>query len=263
LGLDWVYLALPVAPGDVPDAIAGARALGLVGLSVTMPHKAAVAGAVHQLSPVAARLGAVNTVVRRGRALLGDSTDGDGFVAALRVDQGWEPEARTCVVLGAGGAARAVVLALAEAGAAAVWVVARRRDQALAAARLAGAAGEVVSADRVEAADLVVNATPVGMAGVGGDGAGRLPLGMDPARLGAGQLVVDLIYSPPSTPLLDAARSAGAATANGFGTLVHQAALQCRLWTGMDPPLAVMSAAGAKAAALRGGGDEEGEELGG
>jgi shikimate dehydrogenase len=249
LGLDWVYLAFPVATGQVAAALAGVRALGLVGLSVTMPHKAPVAAAVDQLSPTAARLEAVNTVIRRGPELIGDSTDGDGFLAALRNDEGWDPAGRRCLVLGAGGAARAVVLALADAGAAAVSVVARRLESAQVAAALAGPAGRVAPVEAVAEADLIVNATPVGMTGAqpaaqpGGDVWLGLPLGLDPARLGSGQLVVDLIYAPRTTPLLDAARQAGATVTNGLGSLIHQAGLQCRLWTGMDPPLEVMSAA--------------------
>jgi len=237
LGLDWVYVALRVREEDLAGAIGGARALGLAGLSVTMPHKATVAAAMDELSATAARLGAVNTVVRRGSQLFGESTDGAGLLDALRADHGWQPEGRRCVVLGAGGAARAVVLALGEAGAARVSVVARRAGAGRAAAVLAGAVGVVASVDAVADADLVVNATPVGMTGV------DLPLGLDPGRLGPGQLVVDLIYSPPSTAMLDAARAAGAAAVNGLGMLIHQAAHQSRLWTGLEPPLAVMSAA--------------------
>jgi shikimate dehydrogenase len=246
LGLDWVYLAFPVAAGAVPGAMAGMRSLGLAGLSVTMPHKAAVAAEMDRLSPTGARLGAVNTVVRRGSELFGESTDGAGLLAALRVDEGWEPEGRRCVVLGAGGAARAVILALAGAGATTVSVVARRPDAAADAAALAGPAGASAPVEVVGDAELVVNATPVGMTST------SLPLGIDPSRLGPGQLVVDLIYRPPSTPLLDAARAAGTRVANGLGTLIHQAAAQSRLWTGMDPPLQVMSAAALAALAARG-----------
>jgi shikimate dehydrogenase len=241
LGLDWIYLALAVATGDVAPAMAGVRALGIAGVSVTMPHKAPAAAEMDQLSATAARLEAVNTVTRRGSLLVGDSTDGDGFVTALRIDEGWDPQGRRCVVLGAGGAARAVILALAEAGAATVAVVARRPEAAGKAAALAGRAGQVASIDSLAEADLIVNATPVGMAGP--PGSGDLPLGVDASRLGSGQMVVDLIYAPPSTPLVLAARGAGATVANGLGTLIHQAGLQCRLWTGMDPPLEAMSAA--------------------
>jgi shikimate dehydrogenase len=245
LGLDWVYVALPVERGDVAAAIAGARALGLVGLSVTMPHKGPVAAQMDQLSATAQRLGAVNTVIRQGSELVGESTDGDGFLAALRTDAGWDPAGRRCLVLGAGGAARAVILALADAGAAAVSVVARRPNAGEEAAALAGRAGTVASIEAVADAELIVNATPVGMTdGLGSD---DLPLGLDRSRLGPGQLVVDLIYAPSSTPLLEAARAAGAGLANGLGTLIHQAALQSRLWTGMAPPLEVLSAAAAAA----------------
>jgi shikimate dehydrogenase len=247
LGLDWAYLAFPVPAGQVPAALAGMRALGLDGLSVTMPHKAAVAAGVDRLSPAAARLGAANTVVRRGDLLAGESTDGDGFLAALRDDEGWDPAGRRCVVLGTGGAARAVALALGQAGAAEVAVVGRRPELAEATARLAGAAGRPAGVEAAEAAELVVNATPVGMTGVvamdGQPVPPGIPFGIDAGRLSRGQLVVDLIYSPAVTPLLDGARRRGSRTANGLGMLIHQAALQFRLWTGEDPPLEVMSAA--------------------
>jgi shikimate dehydrogenase len=247
LGLDWVYLAFAVPARELPAALAGIRALGVDGLSVTMPHKGAVAAGVDRLSPTAARLGSANTVVRRGGDLVAESTDGDGFLAALRLDEGWEPAGRRCLVLGTGGAARALVLALGQAGAAQVSVVGRRAEQAQATAALAGPAGRVAGTDDVVDADLVVNATPVGMAGVVGLDGGRVPpavpFDLDGERLGAGQLVVDLVYAPALTPLLERARRGGARTANGLGMLIHQAALQFRLWTGEDPPLEVMSAA--------------------
>jgi shikimate dehydrogenase len=231
----------------VAAALAGVRALGLDGLSVTMPHKGAVVAHVDLLSPTAASLGAVNTVVRRGGRLAGESTDGDGFLAALRLDEGWEPAGRRCLLLGTGGAARAVALALGQAGAAQVAVVGRRLEMAEVTAGLAGPAGCAAGPEAADGADLIVNATPVGMAGVVGlDGAGmaaRIPFDLELSRLGRGQLVVDLVYSPAATPLLDGARRRGATTANGLGMLIHQAALQFRLWTGEDPPLEVMSAA--------------------
>jgi shikimate dehydrogenase len=130
-----------------------------------------------------------------------------------------------------------VVHALAGAGAAAVVVAARRPEAGAAVATLAGAVGTAGTVDAADDADLVVDATPVGM-----EGQDPGPP-VDASRMGPGQLVVDLVYDPPWTPLLEAARSAGAATANGLGMLLHQAALSFRLWTGEDPPLEAMSAA--------------------
>ena len=241
-----MFLAFPVPAGSAPEAVAGAGALGIEGLSVTMPHKTDVAAVLAgRLSPTAQRLGAVNTVVRRGGELWGENTDGAGLLDALRHDEGFDPAGRRCVVVGAGGAGRAVTLALAEAGAAEVVVANRTPGRAEAAAALAGDRGRVGSLDEVGEADLVVNATPVGMGGAvpgpGHDPAHDLPL--DPARLGPGQLVVDLVYHPPVTPLLEAARARGATAVNGVGMLVHQAAHGFRLWTGEEPPLEVMSAA--------------------
>lgn len=234
LGLDWAYLAFDVAPGAGAAAVSAMRGLGLAGLNVTMPHKADVARAVDRRSPVAEALGAVNTVVAAGDELVGENTDGAGLLAALAADHGFDPAGRRCLVLGAGGSARAVVLALAGAGARSVEVVARRPEQAGAAARLADGSGRVRTVDQVEAADLVVNATPV---------TAELPLGLDAARLGPGQLVVDLGYQPRVTALMAAAAARGARSANGLGMLVHQAALSFRLWTGEDAPLAAMAAA--------------------
>ena len=249
LGLDWVYVALPVQAGAGAAAVAAMATLGIDGLNVTMPHKAAVASAVDERSAVAERLGAVNTVTRSARGLLGDSTDGEGFVRALRIDAGFDPAGARCLVVGAGGAARAVVLALAEAGAAEVVVVARRADAGAQAAQLAGSCGRVGTAEEADRCDLVVNATPIGMGEVVVDladataqaGGAELPV---PSRcLGPGQVVADLVYQPIRTPLVDAARSRGAVAVNGLGMLIHQAALSFRLWTGEDPPLEVLSAA--------------------
>lgn len=237
LDLDWVYLAFAVPAGSAAAAVEGMRALGIDGLNVTMPHKADVAAAVDRLSPVADRLGAVNTVVRRGGVLVGESTDGPGFVDALRSDEGFDPAGKRCLVIGAGGAARAVVLALAEAGAAEVIVTGRTPERVAAAAELGGRVGAI---EEAADADLVVNATPVGMGGDPG-----LPL--DPALIGAGQVVADLVYHPLATPLLGEARARGAVAVNGLGMLIHQAAHAFRLWTGEEPPLGVMSAAAMRA----------------
>jgi shikimate dehydrogenase len=241
LGVDWSYFAFEVAPDEVEAAIDGMRALQLGGLSVTMPHKERVAELVDRCSADATALGAVNCVVRDHDELVGENTDGPGFLDALRSDLDFDPAGRRAVVLGAGGAARAVVLALARAGAADVAVVNRTRANAQRAIALAGPAGRVADAtDAVPGADLVVNATPVGMTEEG--------MVFDPTLLGPRQSVIDLIYHPPSTPLLDAAVERHCAVANGLGMLVHQAAHAVRLWTGLDPPIAAMLEAASREA---------------
>ena len=254
LGLDWVYVAFPVPPGRGGAAVAAMRLLDLAGLSVTMPHKAGVVGGLDRLGPTAARLGAVNTISWAtgpdGPELVGDSTDGAGFLDALRGDDGFDPTGRRCLVLGAGGAARAVCLAMAEAGAARVRVVARRAEAAEACAALAGPVGLPVGpallADSIVDSDLIVNASPVGMSS--GDG---LPFALDPALLRDDQFVADLIYAPATTPLIAAARARGSTTANGLGPLIHQAARQLAIWTGRPAPLDVMAAAARSALAHR------------
>lgn len=232
LGLDWVYVALPVPPGEVPAALAGVRSLGIQGLSVTMPHKAAVAAEVDVLTADAAALGAVNSVRRDGDRLVGDNTDGGGFVDSL-LDAGVDPAGRRCVVLGAGGAARAVIRALAVAGAAQVTVVNRDPARARTAAQLAGERGATGTTDDLAGADLLVQATPVGM---GGDAT----LAADPEVLPDGAVVADLVYHPLVTPLLAAAAGRGLRTVDGLGMLVHQAARQLEAWTGLDAPVEVM-----------------------
>lgn len=245
LGLDWVYVAFRVPAGSGAAAVEAMRVLGLAGLSVTMPHKADAVVGVDHLGPVATRLGVVNTISwarTSGDELIGESTDGAGFIDSLRGDEGFDPAGRTCVVLGAGGAARSVTLALADAGAVSVAVVARKPAEAHSCAALAGAAGSSAEpsdlAQLLGAADLLVNATPVGMAA--GDG---LPFGLKPEWVGSGHFVVDLIYAPARTPLITEARARGAAAVNGLGMLIHQAARQVEVWTGRPAPLEVMSAA--------------------
>jgi shikimate dehydrogenase len=237
-GLDWVYVAFEVGEGEVPSALAGMRALGLAGLNVTMPHKQAVADAVDWLTPDAQALDAVNTVVLgEGRRLVGHNTDGAGFVDSLVVDSGISLAGLRCAVLGAGGAGRAVVRALAGAGAAEVVVVNRTPAAAERAVALAGDVGRLGTTLDLADADLVVNATPLGM------GADR-SLPCDPEALGgAGQVVVDLVYDPPETAWIAAARARGIRVVGGLGMLVHQAAHAFTLWTGVEAPLAAMRAA--------------------
>ena len=244
--LDWVFLACEVPEGRAPEALAGALALGIEGLSVTMPHKAAVAATVDDLSSAARLLGAVNCVARQGDRLVGHNTDGGGFTDALAAEAGWSPAGARCVVLGAGGAARAVALALAEAAAAEVAIVNRSPRNAVAAAALAGDRGRVAEVGEVGGFDLVVNATPLGMRGHSG-----APMPLDPGLLRSDQLLVDLIYEPAETALLAAARARGLRAFNGVRMLVHQAARAFELWTGTEAPIDAMVAATRQALARR------------
>ena len=244
LGLDLVYLAARVEAGRLEDAVRGMSALGAVGANVTIPHKRAALVLADEATPAARALGAANTLVRTAEGWRADNTDVAGFVAPLDAHRR-QLAGAPVVVLGAGGAARAVVYgALTELGAGAVTVVARRPEQAEALAadlgRLGSAEVRVATADEagpcVRDAALVVNATPLGM------GDGRTPWA-DDGDFRAGQIVYDLVYRPARTPLLAAAVRRGATPIGGLPMLLGQAAGSFRQWTGRDFPLDVAEAA--------------------
>lgn len=236
-GLDWVYVPLAVAPAELEAAIRGLGALGFAGANVTMPHKTEACRLMDQRSEDAERLQAVNTIVVTEGILTGHNTDAPGFERFLRRDAGFDPQGRTALLFGAGGAARAVALALARGGLANLRVALRdpARVRGVAATleglptRLEAIAWDEAATSR---ADLVVNATPLGARGE------SLPL----PPLDAGTLAVDLLY-PSVTPLQVVAREAGGPSFGGIGLLLQQAALSFELWTGQEPSLAVMSAA--------------------
>jgi shikimate dehydrogenase len=250
LGLDWAYGAFAVHQSDVASALAGARALGFVGLSVTMPHKDAIARLADQTTITVERLGAANTVIFEGGVALAASTDGDGLLDDLADAEGFDPRGATCAVIGAGGAARAIILALFEAGAQEILICNRTAARAEAAVELAPGVARRARHDELGEASLVVNATSLGMAPkrAGHDARAWPGSGGEPAielatALRAGQLVVDLVYRPDETAFLGAARASGARTRNGLGMLVCQAARQVELWTGKEAPRAAMWAA--------------------
>lgn len=239
-GLDAVYLALPVEPGTLADAISGVRALRIAGLNVTVPHKVAVRGLVDDLTTEARAAGAVNTLLWRGERLVGHNTDIAGYDAMLRV-AGLGAEA---MVLGAGGSARAVAYALMRAGMR-VTVAARNLEQAQALATTLAdpdaAPLRAVDLARAQglfpAIDLVVNCTPVGMI----PAAEASPLGAEAlSRLPAHAVVHDLVYRPLETRLLALARAQGLRTVDGGVMLVAQAAAAFAAWTGLEPPETLM-----------------------
>jgi shikimate dehydrogenase len=241
LGIDAAYVALPVPPERLDEALRGAHALGFQGLNVTVPHKQRAAGLCLGLDEVAEAVGAVNTLRRTAAGWEGHNTDALACLALLE-DAGVGRGARALLV-GAGGAARAAAWALLRAGAT-VRVAARRDAPALelvhqvvaashrAAAAQAVAWGEL--AGEAEKADVVVNGTSVGLAGR--EDVGRLPL-----RLRKGQVAVDFVYG--ETELARQARDAGARLVSGEALLVKQGALAFQLWTGRSAPEDVMAAA--------------------
>jgi len=244
----WSYAAFDVAAGHADAALGAMRTLGLAGLSVTMPHKHDVAAAVDRLDAAAAALRSCNTVSWNGDELVGSSTDGAGLVASLAED-GIDVAGTKVAVIGAGGAARSVIDALGRAGAGSIRVVNRTPERAASACRLAAVAA-VGDADDIARADVVVNASSVGM-GVDPSSARPDDLPCDPALFDPGQVVVDLVYHPLLTAWLAEAERAGARAVDGLGMLIHQAALQQEIWLARRPDVRVMRRAAEEALAAR------------
>lgn len=235
LGLDWRYMALPVSASALPVALEGLHALGAVGLNVTIPHKQAVMPLLHGVTPLAQRIGAVNTLVRQSHGWMGDNTDMAGFMAPLQ-RQGVNLRNTTALVLGGGGSARAVVAGCSALGCGRILVAGRdpqRLQRFLADAQGLADHPEGVPWSGLDAVlgsvDLVVNTTPVGMSPA-----------IEACPLGPGQLerlrphawVYDIIYTPRPTTLLRQARAQGCGTIDGLAMLVGQGAAALRLWCG-------------------------------
>ena len=258
LGLDATYTALPTPPGTETERFDDVRTGKLAGLNVTIPHKLAAFRAMDRLTPAAERTGAVNTVIRDGSRLLGDNTDPYGFAEALRQFGGFDPAGASVVVLGAGGAARAAVLALLDSGARRIVVANRTEARAYQLVDdLGPTAGARIDAcgltesrlwRDLAAAQLLVNTTSVGMAGGPAPAESPAP----PEWLHPNLFVYDIVYRPAVTPLLAAAQACGASTLGGLEMLVMQGAASLQQWTGRPAPARTMLAAAR--AALDGGG---------
>ncbi|MCS7208084.1 MAG: shikimate dehydrogenase [Fimbriimonadales bacterium] len=237
VGLNWVYLAFEVPPDALPQAIAGMRGLGIRGLNLTIPHKQAVIPLVDGLTEAAQRVGAVNTLFWDGAHLVGDNTDAEGFLRALR-EAGVEPAGQTVLILGAGGAARAVAYALSQ-QACTLLIANRTHDRAelLAKAFHAQAIEMTHEALRRIWADVdgIVNCTALGMTP---DTESMPPV--DWNLIPNDAWVCDLVYRPVQTRLLVEAQQHGLKTIDGIGMLVHQGALAFERWTGCPAPVAVM-----------------------
>lgn len=240
-GLDARYLNCEVMPEALGDAVRGARAMGWVGFNCSLPHKVAVIEHLDGLGDSAAVIGAVNCVVRREGAFIGENTDGQGFLTAVRTIV--DPAGKSFVVFGAGGAARAITVEAALAGAAAITVVNRGATRGSELVALLNertpARAELVVWDgtyRVpEGTDIVVNATSIGLPP---DVDARLDLDLDLLR--PGMVVADVIPNPPRTPLIRDAEERGCTVLDGLGMLVNQGVLAIRHWTGVDADPGVM-----------------------
>ncbi len=241
LGLNSAYAAFHVSPGQLPAAIAGVRAFGLRGLNVTIPHKEAVLPLLDELDESARMIGAVNTIVNENGVLRGYNTDGIGYVRSLEEETGIELSGKTVAVIGAGGAARAIVYALAKRGVAQIWLVNRTlaRAEELTQHFSQICSIGVLSLEQLpahgHALDLLVNTTSVGMS----PDVEQCPL-QDLNWIDENIIISDLIYNPRVTKLMRLAAERGAKTHGGLGMLVYQGACAFEYWTGMPAPVQVM-----------------------
>ncbi len=240
LGLDWRYLTLEVAPEVLGDAVRGMRAMGFRGCNLTIPHKVAVIQHLDRTSEAATLMGAVNCVNRVGTELVGDNTDGKGFVQSLK--ELTDPTGKNVVILGAGGAARAIAVEIALAGAAAITVVNRGETRGQELVTLLNEKVKLPTQFVLwegdyhvpPEAEVVINATSIGL----GDAEARVPLAME--SLESDMVVADVVFNPPETRLLREAKARGCPTLDGLGMLVNQAVIGFQIWTGRNADPLVM-----------------------
>lgn len=239
--LDWRYLTIEVAQDGLEAAVAGARAMGFAGFNCTIPHKVKVIEHLDGLGESAGLMGAVNCVVRRDDKLIGENTDGKGFVESLK--ELTDPQGKNVVMFGAGGAARAIGVEVALAGATRITVVNRSAERG---EELTGLLNDKVPAEAdfvhwdstyniPEDTDVVINATSIGLFP---DVDARINFNVD--TLNAGMVVADVIPNPPQTNLVKDARAKGCKVIDGLGMLVNQGVIGIRYWTGVDPDPSVM-----------------------
>ena len=242
--LDWRYLTIEVAPDGLEDAVKGAKAMGFQGFNCTIPHKIKVIEYLDGLGESASLMGAVNCVVRREGQWIGENTDGKGFVESLR--ELTDPSGKNVVIFGAGGAARAIGVEVALAGASKITIVNRTVDRGEELTKLLDeklpVEADFVPWDGVYAApddtDVLINATSIGLFP---DVDARLALDVDTLR--EGMVVADVIPNPPATNLVRDARAKGCKVIDGLGMLVNQGVIGIRHWTGVDPDPVIMRAA--------------------
>ena len=230
LGIQGHYVPLQIAPQDLVQSLAALPKLGFVGANVTIPHKETVLGLATQVSPLARRIGAANTLVFTETGIEADNTDAHGFARnILEANPAWTP--RCVALIGAGGASRAVIVALQDLGVQEIRLANRGAERASGLSRefpLVRAVAWEYRAEMLRDCDTLINATSLGMVG-------NPPLDLDLTLLPEGALVNDLVYTPLETPLLSAARRRGNPAVDGLGMLLHQAAPGFERWFGVAP----------------------------
>lgn len=245
LGLDCVYLAFDVDPGSVAQSVESIRTLGLSGINVTIPHKQSVMAGLDEIAPEASMVGAVNTIVNEDGRLKGYNTDVSGVLRALESELGFAPQGKSVFVVGAGGASRAVIVAMCTGGARSVAIANRTYSKAQelseefspSFANVGFSAAPLEDAERVAQlivqADIVINCSSAGMGDIEPL---RLPLDL----LGENCVVYDLVYKPPVTPLVRDSRALGLRAESGLGMLLYQGVDAFEIWTGEKAPVEVM-----------------------
>lgn len=251
LGIDATYEKWEVTPEGVGDFVNGLRAPDSWGINITLPHKQAVIPLLDEVDEWATAAGAVNTIVNHDGRLTGHNTDGPGFLRALLVETGYDPKGTRALILGAGGAARGILLALARGGVDSLVIANRTMERAETLAKLAvenGVKSEAIPIagnvliKAAASADLIVNCTSVGMS----HGPDEQGTPLTAAQIPASAIVNDVVYTPLETPLLREAAAAGATALGGLHMLVYQGVLSFQMWTGQDAPADVMLAAATK-----------------
>jgi shikimate dehydrogenase len=258
LGLDIRYELWDTDKDELPNVVEGIRKPSKLGANVTIPYKEAVLLLLDKVDQLARRIGAVNTIVKRDDKLVGYNTDAGGFIRALEEDGGFDPKGKRAVLIGAGGAARAVSFALTDAGVRSLVILNRsiERGKELAmdlkwdlkvsdteVIALSWKDGRTLTA--LSECDLLVNCTSVGMKNSASEGKSPLSMGLIPKRA----LIYDVVYNPIETPLIAAAKRAGARTLGGLPMLVYQGAASFKLWTGEEAPIDIMMRAAKRALA--------------
>jgi shikimate dehydrogenase len=257
LGIDATYEKWEVTPESVGDFVNGLRAPGSLGINITVPHKQAVIPFLDEVDEWATAAGAVNTIVNHNGRLTGHNTDGPGFLQALLVETGYSPQGTRALILGAGGAARGILLALVRGGVDSLVIANRTLERAETLAKLSsenGVSSEAITlgtdavTEAAASANLIVNCTTMGMTR-GPDEHGS-PIAS--AQIPASAIVNDVVYTPLITPILREAAAAGATALGGLHMLVYQGVLSFKMWTGQDAPVDVMLEAATAEMASRG-----------